>query len=152
VLRPGEPVIIDYGCQVDGYCSDETVTLSVGRPDGQIREICDIVREALQKGGQAVKAGLPVHELDMIVRGSVEDKGYGDYFRHGTGHGVGIAVHEAPAVTAKTDGLLEENMVITIEPGIYLPNVGGVRLENMVLVTESGGEVLTRLKKDLMEV
>jgi Xaa-Pro aminopeptidase len=152
VLQPGEAVIIDYGCQADGYCSDETVTLSVGKPDGQIREICDIVREALQKGGQAVKSGLPVRELDMIVRGSIEDRGYGDYFRHGTGHGVGVAVHEAPAVTAKTDGLLEENMVITIEPGIYLPNVGGVRLENMLLVTERGGEALTRLKKDLMEV
>jgi Xaa-Pro aminopeptidase len=151
-LLPGEAVIIDFGCEVDGYCSDETVTLSVGRPGEQIREICDVVRDALQKGGQAVKAGLPVNELDMIVRGLVQDRGYGDYFRHGTGHGVGIAVHEAPAVTAKTDGLLEENMVITVEPGIYIPNLGGVRLESMVLVTEGGGDVLTHLRKDMIEV
>ena len=92
---------------------------------------------------------MPVQALDMIVRGFVEDKGYGDYFRHGTGHGVGIAVHEPPAVTVNGEGLLEENMIITIEPGIYLPNVGGVRLEDMVLVTANGGEVLTRLRKDL---
>jgi Xaa-Pro aminopeptidase len=152
VLQAGEPVIVDYGCQVDGYCSDETITLSVGTPAEQIREICDVVRDALQEGVQKVRAGLPVLELDMIVRGFIEDRGYGEYFRHGTGHGVGIAVHEAPAVTVKAEGLLEENMVITVEPGIYMPNVGGVRLESMVLVTENGGEVLTRLKKDLIEV
>ena len=152
ILRTGEPVIVDFGCQIDGYCSDETVTRSVGKPAERIREICDVVRDALQKGLQRVRAGMAVNELDMIVRGFVEEKGFGEYFRHGTGHGVGIAVHEAPAVTARTEGLLEENMVITVEPGVYIPNVGGVRLENMVLVTETGGEVLTRLRKDLIEV
>ncbi len=148
-IRPGEAVIVDFGCQVDGYCSDETCTVSVGEIDGQIKEIYGIVREAKQKGVQAVREGLPVQALDMIVRGFIEDKGYGDYFRHGTGHGVGVAVHEPPAVTVNGEGLLEENMIITIEPGIYLPNVGGVRLEDMVLVTTNGGEVLTKLRKDL---
>jgi Xaa-Pro aminopeptidase len=148
-IRRGEAVIVDFGCQVDGYCSDETCTVSVGELGSQIKEIYEIVRDAKQKGVQAVRAGLPVQALDMIVRGFVEDKGYGDYFRHGTGHGVGIAVHEPPAVTVNGEGLLEENMIITIEPGIYLPNVGGVRLEDMVLVTANGGEVLTRLRKDL---
>jgi Xaa-Pro aminopeptidase len=152
VLQPGEPVIIDYGCEVEGYCSDETVTLSVGKADERMREICDVVREALEKGCQAVKVGTSIREIDMIVRGFIDDKGYGDYFGHGTGHGVGIAVHEAPAITSRTEGLLEPNMVVTIEPGIYLPNVGGVRLESMVLVTEHGGEILTHLKKDLIEV
>jgi Xaa-Pro aminopeptidase len=152
LLKTGEPVIVDFGCQVDGYCSDETVTLSVGRPDERIKEICDVVREAQEKGCQAVKAGTAVREIDMIVRGFIEDKGYGEYFGHGTGHGVGIAVHEAPAITARTDGLLDPGMVITVEPGIYIPNVGGVRLENMVLVTERGGEILTHLKKDFIEV
>ena len=85
----------------------------------------------------------------MIVRGFIEDKGYGEFFRHGTGHGVGIAVHEPPAITLSSEGLLEENMIITIEPGVYVPHVGGVRLEDMVLVTSKGGEVLTRLRKDL---
>lgn len=152
LLQAGEPVIIDYGCQVGGYCCDETVTLSVGKPGEQIREICDVVREAQERGCQAVKAGTPVKDIDMIVRGFIEEKGYGKYFGHGTGHGVGIAVHEAPAVTSKTDGPLEANMVVTIEPGIYIPDVGGVRLESMVLVTEHGSETLTHLKKDLIEV
>lgn len=150
-LQAGETVIIDFGCQVGGYCSDETVTVSVGKPSKEMREIGDIVRDAKEKGLQTVRVGLPVQELDMVVRGFVEERGYGEFFRHGTGHGVGIAVHEAPAVTMKTEGLLEENMIITIEPGIYIPNVGGVRLEDMVLVTEEGGEVLTRLRKDLIE-
>ena len=149
-LEAGEEVIIDFGCQVDGYCSDETCTVPLGETSGQIREIYEIVRDAKQKGIDAVRSGLPVQELDMIVRGYIEDKGYGEFFRHGTGHGVGIAVHEAPAVTVNGEGLLEENMIITVEPGIYIPHVGGVRLEDMVLVRETRGEVLTKLRKDLM--
>jgi Xaa-Pro aminopeptidase len=152
ILQAGEPLVIDFGAQVNGYCSDETVTVCVGKPERQIGDICTVVRDAKQKGVEAVRPGLPVRELDAIVRGYIEDKGYGDFFRHGTGHGVGIAVHEAPAITARVEGLLEEHMVLTIEPGIYLPNIGGVRLEDMVLVTGTGPEVLTRLRKDLIEV
>ena len=150
-LKAGEVVIIDFGCRVDGYCSDETCTISLGKTSKQLQEIHDVVRDAKQKGLDAVRAGLPVRELDMIVRGFIEEKGYGEFFGHGTGHGVGIAVHEPPAVTNRGEGLLEEYMVITIEPGIYIPHVGGVRLEDMVLVKENGGEVLTRLRKDLFE-
>ena len=95
---------------------------------------------------------MPVVELDTLVRGTVEERGYGEFFRHGTGHGVGIAVHERPAITVKAEALLEENMVITVEPGIYIPNVGGIRMEDMVLVTENGGEVLTHLRKDLLQI
>ena len=151
-LEAGEVVIIDFGCRVGGYCSDETCTLSLGQTSKQLQEIHDVVRAALQKGTDAVRAGTPVRELDMIVRGFIEEKGYGEFFGHGTGHGVGIAVHEAPAVTNRAEGLLEEYMVITIEPGIYIPHVGGVRLEDMVLVKENGGEVITRLRKDLFEI
>jgi len=150
VLKDGEEVIVDFGCLVDGYCSDETCTVPLGEPKAKIKEIYGIVREAKDRGIRAVRAGMPVQDLDMIVRGFVEDKGYGDFFRHGTGHGVGIAVHEVPAVTVNGEGLLEENMIITVEPGIYIPHVGGVRLEDMVLVTEGGGEVLTKLRKDLI--
>ena len=150
-LEAGEAVLIDFGCQVDGYCTDETCTVSLGETSKEMRDIYAVVREAKQKGTDAVRVGLPVQELDMIVRGFIEERGYGEFFGHGTGHGVGIAVHEPPAVTAKGEGLLEEHMVITIEPGIYLPHVGGVRLEDMVLVTENGGEVLTRSRKDLFE-
>jgi Xaa-Pro aminopeptidase len=151
-LERGETVVIDFGCQVNGYCSDETCTLALGPIPEEMEEIYHVVHEAKQKGVRAVRAGLPVRDLDMIVRGYVEEKGFGEFFRHGTGHGVGIAVHEPPAITMKGDGILEENMIITIEPGIYVPNRGGVRLEDMVLVRENGGEVLTRLRKDLFEI
>ncbi len=152
VLERGETVVIDFGCQLNGYCSDETCTLALGPIPEEMEEIYNVVHEAKQKGVRAVRAGLPVRELDMIVRGCVEEKGFGEFFRHGTGHGVGIAVHEPPAITVKGDGILEENMIITIEPGIYFPNKGGVRLEDMVLVREDGGEVLTHLRKDLFEI
>ncbi len=113
-LEAGEVVIIDFGCRVDGYCSDETCTISLGQTSKHLQEIHEVVRDAKQKGLDAVRAGLPVRELDMIVRGFIEEKGYGEFFGHGTGHGVGIAVHEAPGVTNRGEGLLEEYMVITI--------------------------------------
>jgi Xaa-Pro aminopeptidase len=151
VLEQGEAVIIDFGCRMDGYCTDETCTLALGEISQEIKKIYSVVHDAKQKGLDAVKAGLGVRDLDMIVRGFVEESGYGEFFRHGTGHGVGVAVHESPAITMRSEGLLEENMVITIEPGVYIPHLGGVRLEDMVLVTENGGEVLTHLRKDLFE-
>ncbi len=151
-LKRGEAIIIDFGCQVGGYTSDETCTIALGEVNEKLREIFGVVDEARKAGIRAVRAGLPVHELDTVVRGTVEERGYGEFFRHGTGHGVGIAVHEAPAVTVTTEALLEENMVITIEPGIYIPNVGGIRMEDMLLVTQSGGEVLTHLRKDLLQI
>lgn len=149
-LEAGETVVIDFGCRFEGYCSDETCTLAVGEPGTQLKEIHEAVFEAKQKGIASVRSGMPVRTLDAIVRGVIEEKGYGQFFSHGTGHGVGIAVHEPPSVTASGDGILEESMVITVEPGIYIPHVGGVRLEDMVLVTDKGGEVLTRLRKDLL--
>jgi Xaa-Pro aminopeptidase len=151
-LKQGEAIIIDFGCQAGGYTSDETCTIALGEVNEKLREILDVVDEARKAGIRAVRAGLPVHELDTVVRGTVEEHGYGEFFRHGTGHGVGIAVHEAPAITVKAEALLQENMVITIEPGIYIPNVGGIRMEDRVLVTESGGEVLTHLRKDLLQI
>jgi Xaa-Pro aminopeptidase len=151
-LQKGETVIIDFGCHLEGYTSDETCTITLGEPDQKLQDIYVVVDKARRKGIQAVRAGVPVRELDALVRGTIEEHGFGEYFRHGTGHGLGIAVHEAPAITAKTDTLLEENMVITVEPGIYIPHVGGVRMEDVVLVGENGGEVLTRLRKDLLQV
>ena len=149
-LEAGEMVVIDFGCRFEGYCSDETCTVAVGEPGTQLKEIHEAVFEAKQKGIASVRSGMPVRTLDAIVRGVIEEKGYGQFFSHGTGHGVGIAVHEPPSVTARGDGILEESMVITVEPGIYIPHVGGVRLEDMVLVNDKGGEVLTRLRKDLL--
>jgi Xaa-Pro aminopeptidase len=151
-LKQGETVIIDFGCQAGGYTSDETCTIALGDVDQKLRDMFGVVDQARKAGIKAVRAGLPVVELDTLVRGVVEEHGYGEFFRHGTGHGVGIAVHEAPAITYKAEALLEENMVITIEPGIYIPNVGGIRMEDMVLVTDNGGEVLTHLRKDLLQI
>ena len=121
----------------------------MGEPGEKIREIYTIVDGARKLGLKHIKAGMAITEFDAIVRGYIEEKGYGDFFRHGVGHGVGIAVHEAPTIGSGSEGLLEENMVVTIEPGIYLPNIGGVRLEDLVLITGEGAQVLTRLRKDI---
>lgn len=151
-IREGEMVIIDFGAQVNGYCSDETCTLSIGEVNGKMHDIYTIVNNAKQLALDKIKVGKPIKEVDMMVRGYIEEAGYGDFFRHGTGHGVGIAVHEAPAINSTGEGLLEEGMVITIEPGIYIPNLGGVRLEDMVLITADAPRVLTSIRKDMLNI
>jgi Xaa-Pro aminopeptidase len=151
-IRDGEMVIIDFGAQVDGYCSDETCTLSIGDVNGKMQDIYVIVNSAKQLALDKARVGMPMRELDMIVRGYIDEAGYADFFRHGTGHGVGIAVHESPAINSGCGGLLEEGMVITIEPGIYIPNVGGVRLEDMLLITADAPRVLTRIRKDELHI
>ena len=151
-IQEGEMVIIDFGAQANGYCSDETCTLSIGEVNGKMHDIYTIVNNAKQFALDKIKVGKPIKEVDMIVRGYIEEAGYGDFFRHGTGHGVGIAVHEAPAINSAGEGLLEEGMVITIEPGIYIPNLGGVRLEDMLLITADAPRVLTRIRKDMLNI
>jgi Xaa-Pro aminopeptidase len=148
----GETVIIDFGAQVNGYCSDETCTVRLGAVDGELAEIFEIVNGARKAAIDSVAPGLPIKDLDDLVRSRIAAAGYGDYFRHGTGHGVGIAVHEAPSVGSRSAGVLEEGMVITIEPGIYMPSLGGVRLEDLVLVTARGPRVLTRIEKEALVV
>ncbi|MBP8625869.1 MAG: aminopeptidase P family protein [Syntrophorhabdales bacterium] len=149
-IAKGETVIIDFGAQRDGYCSDETCTIIVGEVNGRLHEIYKIVNDARVLGLEKTKPGMSIKELDMIVRGYIDDAGYGMYFGHGTGHGVGIAVHETPSINTASEGILEENMVITIEPGIYIPHLGGVRLEDMVFICASEVKVLTRLRKDML--
>ena len=151
-VQAGEVVIIDFGCRFGGYCTDETCTVGIGRVEGRMKEVHEVVNEARKKGIEKAQAGVPVRDLDAVVRGFIEEAGYGEFFKHGTGHGVGVAVHEAPAISGRTDGILEENMVVTIEPGIYLPNTGGVRLEDMVLIGSQGGQVLTQLRKELLQI
>jgi Xaa-Pro aminopeptidase len=151
-LREGEAVIIDFGAQVEGYCSDETCTLSVGEPNDKIHEILSIVKDALDLGLKSIKAGMPAGDLDMIVRGFIGERGYGEYFGHGLGHGVGVAVHEAPTVSTQSGGLLEANMIFTVEPGIYVPHLGGVRLEDMVLLEEDRTTILTHIRKDMLKI
>ncbi|MBP1749292.1 MAG: Xaa-Pro dipeptidase [Deltaproteobacteria bacterium] len=151
-LEKGETVILDFGATVSGYCSDETVTLCLGEIPDKLAEIYTVVNDARKLGIEKAVSGTPIKQLDSIVRGYIEEKGYGDHFRHGVGHGVGIAVHESPAINSSAKGILEDNMVITIEPGIYLPNIGGVRLEDMVLITEDTPRILTHIRKDIIKI
>ncbi|MCX7965182.1 MAG: Xaa-Pro peptidase family protein [Syntrophorhabdaceae bacterium] len=151
-LSKGEPVIIDFGVQKNGYCSDETCTILLGDVNGKISEIYNVVNDARMLGIEKAKPGMPIKELDMIVRGYIEKAGYGMYFGHGTGHGIGIAVHETPAINTTSEGILEENMVITIEPGIYIPHIGGVRLEDMVFIGSTDVKVLTKIRKDMLTI
>lgn len=141
-LQEAETIIIDLGARLEHYCSDMTRTLILGEPDDKTRRIYAIVREAQLRAIAAVRAGTDSNEVDRIARDYISSEGYGDHFGHGLGHGVGLAVHEKPGFGKSSSMTLEENMVVTIEPGIYLPGWGGVRLENMVRVTSDGCEVL----------
>lgn len=141
---------IDYGCFYNGYASDITRTFYIGEnPTDKHREIYNIVKEANEMAIKAVKPGITIHELDAIARDYIKSKGYGEYFGHGLGHGIGLEIHEYPGVSYKAENKkLVPGMIITIEPGIYIPEFGGVRIEDDVLVTEDGYEVLTSLEKD----
>jgi Xaa-Pro aminopeptidase len=145
----GELVTIDFGAVYQGYYSDETVTLAVGTPDDRQREVYGIVKEAHDLALAAVKPGVNFRELDAIARDFIAAQGYGDYFGHGLGHGVGLEVHEKPVVSPRSDGVVEAGMVFTIEPGIYIPDWGGVRIEDTVVVTEDGYQLLTLSPKEL---
>ena len=151
-LKDGEVVIIDFGAQVNGYCSDETCSILLGEVSDKIREIFSIVKEAKDLGISRITPGMAAHKLDGIVRDFITRKGYGEYFRHGVGHGVGVAVHETPAVTTQVSDLLLPDMIFTVEPGIYVPHLGGVRLEDMVLLEEHGTTVLTQILKDKLTI
>jgi Xaa-Pro aminopeptidase len=144
-ISPGDPVILDLGSRLNHYCSDMTRTWVAGAPEKRLKEIYQIVREAQLAAQNACAAGKQSTEVDAAARDLIRGAGYGDYFGHGLGHGVGIAVHEKPGLRRHQPVVLEENMVVTIEPGIYLPGFGGVRLENMVRVTRTGCELLNRL-------
>jgi len=147
LLQDGELVTIDFGCRVNGYHSDETVTLAVGKPDAVMQEVYAVVLDAHDRAIEAVAPGIALSELDQVSRNVIQDAGYGEYFGHGLGHGVGLSVHEQPTVSPRSKATAEAGMVITIEPGIYLPGQGGVRIEDMVLVTAEGSSVLTSLPK-----
>jgi len=142
LLREGEPIVIDMGLVLDGYCSDMTRTVVLGRMDEITRERFRLVRQAQLAGMAAVKAGATGREVDRAARQVIAAAGYGPAFGHSLGHGVGLAVHEPPSLSMRYHRKLQAGMVVTVEPGIYLPEWGGIRLENMVVVTESGCENL----------
>lgn len=146
-----EMVVVDFGVRFQGYHSDETKTLILGKPDAEQRRVYDTVRRAQEKAMKAIRPGASVRHIDAAARGVIARAGYGKFFGHGTGHGVGLAVHEEPTISPKGRGVVEEGMVFTVEPGIYIPGWGGVRLEDMILVAARGYEVLTLLSKELKE-
>jgi Xaa-Pro aminopeptidase len=160
-IRAGEPIIMDIGAQTEGYHSDLTRTACLGlrrapssrTPDDRFREIYDIVLRAQLAAEEGIRAGMTGQEADALARSVIEEAGYGEYFGHGLGHGVGLAVHEKPRLSKLSEEeVLQPGMVVTIEPGIYLPGWGGVRIEDMAVVGEDGVEVLTRASKGVSAV
>jgi len=149
-LCSGELVTIDFGAVKDGYHSDETVTVAVGSPCDRAREIHDIVRQAHDRAIAAVRPGISCRDLDAVARDYIREHGYESYFGHGLGHGVGLEIHEKPVVSPRSDAVVREGMVFTIEPGIYVPGFGGVRIEDTVAVTADGCVVLTQAPKELI--
>lgn len=143
-LAEGEPIIIDMGLKIGGYCSDMTRTVVLGQPDAKTIGISRLVRQAQLAGLEALRPGVAGRHVDRLARRVIEAAGYGDYFGHGLGHGVGLNVHEGPSLNYRNRKLLRPGMVLTVEPGIYLPGWGGVRLENMAVVTEQGCRLLNR--------
>lgn len=150
IIQSGDLVTIDFGALKDGYHSDETVTVACGKPDNRAQEIHSIVKAAHDRAIEAVKPGINCKDLDEVARSYIRDKGYGEYFGHGLGHGVGLEIHEMPTLSPRSASVLEEGMTVTIEPGIYIPGFGGVRIEDTVVVTSDGCSVITSADKQLL--
>ncbi len=146
-LAAGELVTIDFGTRIGGYYSDETVTLALGEIDSKLRQIYDCVLEAHDRAIAGIQPGVELKSVDAIAREHIAESGYGDYFGHGLGHGVGLQVHEFPTLSPRSRDRVEEGMVFTVEPGIYVPDLGGVRIEDMVVATAEGSRRLTRISK-----
>ncbi|WHY90486.1 aminopeptidase P family protein [Neobacillus cucumis] len=150
VIETGDFVTLDYGAYYKGYVSDITRTVAVGQPDEKLKNIYEIVLDAQLRGMEGIKPGMTGKEADAITRDYITEKGFGEYFGHSTGHGIGLEVHEGPALSFRSDLVLEPGMVVTCEPGIYIPELGGVRIEDDTLVTKTGNEALTHSTKDLI--
>jgi Xaa-Pro aminopeptidase len=148
-VEKGRYLLFDLGCIVEGYCSDMTRTFVVGDVDDRHREVYDLVARAQQAGLDAVAPGRPTAEVDRAARDVIAAAGMADAFGHGLGHGVGVEIHEGPTLRATSRDVLEVGQVITIEPGVYLPGWGGVRIEDLVVVRTGGAEVLSRSSKEL---
>jgi Xaa-Pro aminopeptidase len=148
-IGEGELVVIDWGAELDGYCSDCTRTFATGEPGADAREIYELVLAAQLAGLGAVRAGAGGPEVDSAARTVIEAAGHGEHFGHSLGHGVGLAIHEGPRLSQRSDAVLAPGNVVTVEPGVYLPGQFGVRIEDLVVVTAEGCEILTSLPKEL---
>ncbi|WP_185747747.1 M24 family metallopeptidase [Thermus amyloliquefaciens] len=151
-LGRGELVTLDLGARVEGYHSDMTRTVALGQVNGELKRAFFAVLEALEKALEALGPGKSAKEVDALARKALERHGLDRYFVHSLGHGVGLAVHEGPALSPYSEDTLEPGMVVTVEPGVYLPGVGGVRIEELVLITATGIELLSRSPRDWQEV
>lgn len=151
-IKHGELVTLDYGALYNGYCSDITRTLAVGEINSELQDIYNTVLEAQLRGVAGLKPGVTGKEADALTRDYITEKGYGDYFGHSTGHGLGMEVHEAPSLSFRSETKLEPGMVVTVEPGIYIPDVGGCRIEDDLVITENGSERLTHANKELIQL
>ena len=149
-VRNGDFVTFDIGAVYEGYHSDMTRTVAVGEVSDKQREIYDIVLKSHLAGLDAVRAGVSGFDVDKVCRDIIKDAGYGEFFGHGTGHGVGLEIHEEPRVSPKGETILKSGMIITVEPGIYLPDEFGVRIEDTVLVTDNGYETFAHIPKELI--
>lgn len=150
VIQKGDFLTMDFGCLLDGYCSDMTRTIAVGAPTEEMRRVYDVVLEAQLAGIAAFRAGVPGSEVDAAARRVIADAGYGDYFGHSFGHSLGMDIHESPSASPSEKRLLPAGAVVSAEPGIYLPGKFGVRIEDVVIVTETGCENITRSPKELI--
>jgi Xaa-Pro aminopeptidase/Xaa-Pro dipeptidase len=151
-IAAGELVTIDFGARLHGYHSDETVTVAVGSADQRQQEVYAVVKEAHDRAMAAVRPGASCRDVDGIARDFIAARGFGGYFGHGLGHGVGLDIHEKPTLSPRSGQHLAEGMVVTVEPGIYIPGWGGVRIEDTVTVTADGCRPLTRVGKELLIV
>jgi Xaa-Pro aminopeptidase len=147
IIQEGDPVVFDIGCVLDGYCSDMTRTICLGQPSARYLEVWDIVLKAQEAAEAGIRAGITGIEADALARTVIEDAGYGQYFGHGLGHGVGLAVHEDPRASKLWPDVLAAGMSLTVEPGIYLPGEFGVRIEDLVIVREDRVDILSRTPK-----
>jgi Xaa-Pro aminopeptidase len=152
MLEEGDVIKLDFGARVQGYHADMTRTVAFGSAPTQLRKIHDVVRQAQEAGIDAVRAGVTGAEVDAAARGVIADAGYGDRFVHGLGHGVGLRIHEAPWLGVGQENELPAGAVVTVEPGIYVPGIGGVRIEDMVEVTDDGCRVLGTSSRELIEL
>jgi Xaa-Pro aminopeptidase len=151
-IPAGTLVVVDFGAQLEGYCSDCTRTFATGDLDGRATEVYELVERAQAQALAGVRPGAALKEVDAIARTLIGDAGHGEHFGHGLGHGVGLEVHEEPRLTASAEGDLAPGNVVSVEPGVYLPGELGVRIEDLVVVTEDGHEVLSGLPKSLTRV
>lgn len=150
LIKANELITIDFGCIYKGYCSDITRTFGIGEIDDEMLKIYQIVLEANKLGIKSLKAGIKAKDVDLIVRDFISEKGYGEHFGHGLGHSFGVEIHEDPRLNQISNEILKPNHIVTIEPGIYVEGLGGVRIEDDIWIKENEVEVLTSLNKELI--